>query len=226
MIGRARRPLAWLLVLPLFLVPAGGAAMAQADDPPPFRGTVSKIDADTRDLMTGRSWHEGCPVGFDKLRILSVRYWGFDKRVHMGRLVVHRAFAWGIVRVFHSMYWHRYPVHRVRLVDRYDADDLESMKHDNTSAFNCRWRAGQPGVWSMHAYGKALDLNPFENPYVRGSHVSPPGSRKYLDRSKHAKGMIHAGDVAVRAFTNIGWEWGGAWTGSEVDYQHFSANGH
>jgi poly-gamma-glutamate synthesis protein (capsule biosynthesis protein) len=131
-----------------------------------------------------------------------------------------------MVGVFHELYRHRWPVRQVFLVDRYGADDLKSMQHDNTSAFNCRWRAGQPGVWSMHAYGKALDLNPLENPYVRGDHVSPPGARKYLDRSKQAKGMNHAGDLFVRSFAAMGWEWGGAWTGGEVDYQHFSSNDH
>jgi hypothetical protein len=213
------------VLLALAPTPAAGATRGTGD-PPKFSASVRPIDDRLREWMTGRSWHEGCPVGFDKLRVIRLRYWGFDAAPHFGRLVVHRAFAWKMVDVFRALYVHRWPVRRVFLVDRYGADDLRSMQHDNTSAFNCRWRAGQPGVWSMHAYGKALDLNPKENPYVRGDHVSPPGGRKYLDRSKHAKGMIHAGDLAVRSFDSIGWEWGGAWTGGEVDYQHFSANDH
>lgn len=212
------------VILASFLVVSMAAAPAAAR--PPFKGTVSVVDDETRELMVGRSWRQGCPVGLDKLRVLGVRYWGFDRKAHWGRLVVHRAFAWKVVGVFRTLYEERYPVRRVRLVDRYAADDLKSMKDDNTSAFNCRWRAGQPGVWSMHAYGKALDLNPLENPYVSGDHVSPPGGREYVDRSRNRKGMIHAGDTAVRAFEDIGWEWGGAWTGSVVDYQHFSSNNH
>jgi len=219
-----RRRVLTLAVLPVLLVPATSHAGARTDDPPKFSATVQPIGDHLREWMTGRSWHEGCPVGFDRLRVLRLRYWGFDGRAHWGRLVVNRAFAWPIVRIFQRLYRHRRPVHRMWLVDRYGADDLTSMEHDNTSAFNCRWRAGQPGVWSMHAYGKALDVNPLENPYVRGDHVSPPAGRKYLDRSKHAKGMIHPGDGYVRAFASIGWEWGGAWTGNEIDYQHFSSN--
>jgi len=38
--------------------------------------------------------------------------------------------------------------------------------------------------------------------------------------------MIHPGDVVVRAFKSIGWGWGGHWTGSVQDLQHFSSNGH
>ena len=46
------------------------------------------------------------------------------------------------------------------------------MRADNTSAFNCRYVAGTTR-WSQHAYGRAIDLNPVENPYVSGHHVSP-----------------------------------------------------
>jgi hypothetical protein len=33
--------------------------------------------------------------------------------------------------------------------------------------------------------------------------------------------MIHRGDVVVRSFAAIGWEWGGDWSGGK-DYMHFS----
>jgi poly-gamma-glutamate synthesis protein (capsule biosynthesis protein) len=78
----------------------------------------------------------------------------------------------------------------------------------------------------MHAYGRAIDVNPIENPYVSGSHVSPPAGASFADRSRDAEGMIHAGDKVVKAFANkAGWEWGGAWPGGTRDYQHFSSNG-
>jgi hypothetical protein len=78
--------------------------------------------------------------------------------------------------------------------------------------------------WSQHAFGRAIDVNPIENPYVSGSHVSPPAGRPYANRSRHAPGMIHHGDRAFRAFARVGWEWGGDWPGPK-DYQHFSATG-
>ena len=108
------------------------------------------------------------------LRLVALRYWGFDRRAHMGRLVVHRDVARTIVDVFRRLYEVSYPIRQMRLVDYYGADDRTSMAHDNTSAFNCRWRAGQPGVWSQHAYGRAIDVNPVENPYVWSGGVSPP----------------------------------------------------
>ncbi|HLM32039.1 MAG TPA: M15 family metallopeptidase [Solirubrobacterales bacterium] len=201
------------------------AASIASGGQPAFEGGSQPIAGHVRERIVGSSWHRGCPVGLEKLRLLRLTYWGFDDRAHRGRLVVNRRFDEEIVRVMKRLYRLRYPIRRMRLIDRYDADDHRSMSADNTSAFNCRFVAGT-NRWSMHAYGLAIDLNPVENPYVSGSHVSPPAGRPYADRSRHARGMVHAGDPVVRAFArSAGWEWGGSWAGATRDFQHFSANG-
>jgi D-alanyl-D-alanine carboxypeptidase len=199
------------------------ASLAAA--PAPFHGSSSPIDAKLRKRMTGKSWHDGCPVGIGKLRLLELSYWGFDDEPHRGRLVVHRRVAKDVLSIMETLYEDRFPIRRMVLIDRYGADDHRSMNADNTSAFNCRFIAGQPGVWSEHAYGRAIDVNPVENPYVSpGGSVSPPKGEPYADRSKDAPGMIHDGDSTVRAFAEHGWEWGGNWN-PEKDYQHFSTSG-
>ena len=176
--------------------------------------------------MIGSSWHRGCPVGLGDLRLLRLSYWGFDDLAHTGRLVVNKAVAADVLAAMRSLYRHRFPIRRMRLVDAYGADDHRSMAADNTSAFNCRFINGQPGVWSQHAFGKAIDIDPIENPYVTGSgFVSPPAGSPYADRSRHAAGMVHRGDPTVGAFSAIGWGWGGHWSWPK-DFQHFSANGH
>ena len=190
----------------------------------PFTGSVGRIDPNTRRLMVGSSWHAGCPTPLRDLRLVRVTYRGFDDRPRHGRLAVHRRWADEILVVFRRLYREGFPIRRVRLVDRFDADDRESMRHDNTSAFNCRYVAGTT-TWSQHAFGRAIDINPVENPYVDGSHVSPLRGRRYLDRSDVRPGMIVRGEVVVRAFRRIGWGWGGGWSPAK-DYQHFSANGH
>jgi hypothetical protein len=175
--------------------------------------------------MTGVSWQRGCPVGLSELRLLTVTRWGFDGRPHRGRLVVNRDSAREVLSAMRSLYRLRYPIRRMRLVDAYGADDHRSMDADNTSAFNCRFVAGT-GRWSEHAYGRALDLNPIENPYVTASgHVSPPAGARFAHRSNTAKGLVHRGGSVVRAFAGVGWEWGGDWSWPK-DYQHFSAGGH
>lgn len=173
--------------------------------------------------MVGSSWHRGCPVPIRNLRSVLVTYRGFDGQAHRGRLVVHRRWAEEILGVFGRLYRNAFPIRRIRLVDRYGASDRESMRHDNTSAFNCRYVAGTT-TWSQHAFGRAVDINPVENPYVDGSYVSPRRGRRYLDRSDVRPGMIVPHDIVRRAFRHVGWEWGGTWA-SVKDYQHFSSNG-
>jgi hypothetical protein len=189
---------------------------------PRFRGSVSAIDRSTRSRMRW-SWRPGCPVGLADLRLLRLDHWGFDRRVHRGELVVHRDQARRVLGVMERLFRLGYPIRRMRLVDDYRADDDRSMAANNTSAFNCRPVAGT-SRWSEHAYGRAIDVNPVQNPYVAGGHVSPPAGRRYADRARRSPGMIHAGDAVVRAFAAAGWDWGGAWRTAR-DYQHFSASG-
>ncbi len=209
-----------VLALALTLLSSPAVALAGEE---PFAGSVSRLDRATRELMTGVSWHEGCPVPLRHLRLVRVTYWGLDERAHGGRLAVHRGWADEILGVFERLYERRFPIRRVRLVDRYGADDRASMRHDNTSAFNCRYVSGTT-TWSQHAFGRAIDINPVENPYVAGSSVSPRRGRPFVDRSDVRPGMIVKHDVVWRSFHRIGWGWGGTWSTSK-DYQHFSANG-
>ncbi|MGB7686285.1 MAG: M15 family metallopeptidase [Solirubrobacterales bacterium] len=198
-----------------------GPTMASAER---FHGSVSPIKPQLRQRMTGVSWHRGCPVGFDHLRLLRVGHWGFDGRVHHGRLVVNRDSARPILGVMRTLFRLRFPIRRMRLVDAYGADDHRSMDADNTSAFNCRVVAGTDR-WSEHAYGHAIDLNPRENPYVTASgYVSPVAGKPYADRSRRVPGLIHRRGPVVAAFAAAGWEWGGNWSWPK-DYQHFSAHG-
>ena len=189
----------------------------------PYRATIDRLGAATRDEMKGVSWHRGCPVPLRELRVLHVTIWGFDRDAHRGKVVVHRRWATELTHVFRRIYRAKFPIRRMRPVDRYDADDRRSMRADNTSAFNCRFVAGTTR-WSQHAYGRAIDLDPVENPYVAGDHVSPPEGRRFADRSLDRRGMVHRGDVVWHAFHRIGWGWGGSWSGAK-DYQHFSATG-
>jgi hypothetical protein len=204
--------------------PSSVHSTAELGPSPSFLSRITPIDEATRSRLS-YSWHAGCPVGLDDLRLLTLSYWGFDDHEHTGELVVHRDVAHDVVQVFGKLFEAAFPIERMRLVDAYRADDDRSMAADNTSAFNCRYATGHPGVWSEHAYGRAIDINPLLNPYVGSDgSVLPPGGSTYAHRSRTDAGMIHDGDVVVRAFAEIGWGWGGGWT-SFQDYQHFSQSG-
>jgi poly-gamma-glutamate synthesis protein (capsule biosynthesis protein) len=137
--------------------------------------------------------------------------------------VVHADYADGILSVFRMLFDARFPIERMQLVDVYDADDHASTLANNTAAFNCRAVVGNPGSWSEHAFGRAIDINPRVNPYVLDPRIQHPVLAPYLDRSRQEPGIIQPGDTAVHAFATIGWQWGGTW--SSPDYQHFSATG-
>lgn len=189
---------------------------------PGFYGAVAGIDAALRDRMSS-SWRPGCPVPLSDLRYLSMDHWGFDGHEQRGEMVVHEDYALDVLDVFETLFDERFPVARMSLVDDFGGDDLGSMEANNTSAFNCRLVQGGSS-WSEHAYGRAIDINPVQNPYHKAGTVLPESGERYLDRSLDDPGMIHAGDEVVSAFDAIGWEWGGNWV-TLKDWQHFSSTG-
>jgi hypothetical protein len=188
---------------------------------PPFSHSISPVKA--ADLR--HSWHPGCPVAPAALRKLSLRYWGFDRRPHIGALVVNAKAVTPLTRIFSRLYGARFPIRRMRPIDAYGGSDERSLEADNTAAFNCRYAvASGPKRWSVHAYGLAVDVNPVENPYLLGGRVHPRAGGAYLNRSRYRAGMAVRGGLLVSTFASAGWQWGGRWTGSP-DYQHFSATG-
>ena len=138
-------------------------------------------------------------------------------------MVVAADVADAVLSAFRQIYDSGFPIARMQLVDDYGADDDRSMAADNTSAFNCRPVTGGTG-FSQHSYGNAIDINPVENPYVRGTLVLPPEGAAFADRENVRPGMIVPGDAVSSAFAAIGWVWGGDWV-TLKDFQHFSANG-
>ena len=140
---------------------------------------------------------------------MTLSYWGFDGGTHIGELVVNADAVDAIREAFRRLFAARFPIRSMRLVDDFGADDFTSIEADNTSAFNCRERSTGGGVWSQHAYGRAIDVDPIENPYVDGGTTTHPASRTYLDRSQRRPGMAYDGGALVDAFAAVGWGWGG-----------------
>lgn len=169
--------------------------------------------------MLGASWSERCPVEVEVLAYLSVEHWGFDERLRLGELVVHRELVDEVAEIFRELLAARFPVDKVRLMGEYDGDDERAMADNNSSAFNCRTIAGTD-ILSFHSYGVAIDINPWQNPYVRPGKVSPAGSSSFLDRRGASAGMILPGAPCHSAFSRRGWSWGGQWT-HVIDYHHF-----
>lgn len=192
-------------------------------DPLPGSGFASQVEAPAPDHVIDRStWSSSCPIGRQNLAWVRLTFWGFDDARHTGELLLDRRVADAVVRAFADLYAAKFPIEQMRITSAAELDLPPTGDGNNTESFVCRPVTGGSG-FSQHAYGRAVDINPFQNPYIKGSRVLPELSSAYLDRSNVRPGMITANGPAVQAFSAIGWGWGGTWR-SLKDLHHFSAN--
>jgi len=175
--------------------------------------------------MQGKSWHarHGCPDR-ESLSLLHVPFIDFAGRTRFGEMIVARTEAQPVLSAFDEIYAAgTFPIAQIDRIDKYGGDDRASMTANNTSAFNCRVVSGTR-VLSEHARGLAIDINPIQNPFVSGRHVSPSPGAAFQKRNVSVAGVIGEGSVVINAFRRIGWKWGGEWS-TMHDYQHFSKTG-
>jgi hypothetical protein len=199
---------------------------------PGFQSSVEPLPQPVQtQLKAAGVWHRGCPVGLSDLRLLTVSHRDFRGRTQTGQLVVNRAAAAPLRRVFRRLYALHFPIRHLSLADAYGPAAQRPKDGDISGSFECRQAVPSPctggrgtGSWSMHAYGLAVDINPVENPYVGCGQSRDPTARRFRDRSRHYRGMVTRRVIA--AFRSVGWGWGGAWAGNTKDYMHFSSTGH
>jgi hypothetical protein len=193
--------------------------------PPPadgrFHSTIAPVPAA---VLARSTWTSSCPVSSAQLRYLTMSFWGFDGKPHTGEMLVNAQVAAVVPTVFGQLYAERFPIEEMRVASVAEVTAHPTGDGNNTTAFVCRPTVGET-TWSAHAYGLAIDVNPFCNPYQQGGLVVPELASAYLDRSNVRPGMVLPGDATVRAFTSVGWTWGGSWT-SPKDLMHFSSTGH
>ena len=192
--------------------------------PPPGDDTfVWNITAVPSDVAARSSWVPECPVTLDELAYVTVSHFGFDGEYHTGELLVNAAVAGDAVEVFRRLHEARFPIEQMRVIRREEIDAPPTGDWNDTTSFVCRPAVGSNG-WSQHAYGLAIDINPFHNPYLKGDLVLPELASTYTDRTSAKPGMIEPGDVVTQAFADIGFGWGGNWS-SLKDWMHFSLSG-
>lgn len=178
-----------------------------------FSGGSSYTDLTFNESIDGVS--EECPQWIlDNQVLIDVVYYGFNGEVHRGQLVADARVAGDLQKVFILMLFIQFPLESVVPISQLDWDDFESMRQNNTSAFNYR-NVPFSDRLSNHAYGLAIDINPVQNPYYTGLQVFPEGA--VYDPS--TPGTLYDGHLVVLLFKMLGWRWGGDWY--EKDYQHF-----
>lgn len=169
--------------------------------------------------MQGKSMPENASVGYDELRYLTVFHYDYYGYIRQGELVCNKTIAKDLLCVFRALFSRAYPINSIRLVDDFEASDEASMQANNTSCFNYRTVAGSKTL-SKHAFGMAVDINPLENPCVKGNRIQPSTAGEFVDRNKDFPHKIDNDDFCKEVFESFGFQWGGYWR-SVKDYQHF-----
>ncbi len=163
-------------------------------------------------------FHPDAPMEIHSALVsLTVPYVDFEDQECFGVIVVHQDVAHDVRALFEEMRQQRFPLASVIPASdpRFAWSDEKMMAADNSSGFNYRTIAGTNRL-SYHAYGRAIDLNPARNPYIREGRVEPQGATYDLGRP----GTIAADSFIVEFLESRGWTWGGRWT-EPIDYQHF-----
>ena len=186
-----------------------------------FKGEISPIPEKIKKQMVGTTWKKECPVKLEELSYLKLSYWGFDKKPHVGELIINKAIAENTVKVFKELFEIRFPIESMKLRSYYYSHPNDPTKKNNSSAFSYSQDTQSPKKLSLHSYGIAIDFNPFYNPApIANRKVEPAGAGKYLNRKLKHKGMIHQGDKVFKIMTKNGWAWG-EYFSQGADPMHF-----
>ena len=179
--------------------------------------------------INGKSYRENPNIALSDLRYLKMIHYNFDHQIQVGEMIVNQSITEDVLHIFRELYDIGYEIQSMYLIDNYwagdgDSSDYASIDVNNTSAFCYRTATGS-GNLSNHAYGRAIDLNPQQNPYVSFDGNGSPvwyhrNADPYIDRNSGDPHVIVAHDACYNIFAKYGFSWGGNWA-SIKDYQHF-----
>ncbi len=152
----------------------------------------------------------------DSLEIVNVEYYDASGKLRSGQFVLNIAVAQDVKEAFEVLKKTKFPVAKAIPIVEFAWDDNASMNANNSSAFNYRFIAGTERL-SHHATGRAIDINPMQNPVIYGDGKISPKGAKY---NPNVPGTFTADSEIVKFLKSRGWRWGGDWT-SFKDYHHF-----
>lgn len=175
-----------------------------------------------------KSYRQNPDIGLDELTYFKMLHYNFDGEIQVGELIMNSGLKEDILEIFQELFEHQYQIQSMYLVDNYwtgdgITSDSASIDQNNTSAFNYRQSTASAEL-SNHAFGRAIDINPLQNPYIWYNEDGTPDEyyrdEKYMDRSLDDPHIIDHDDLCCRLFLERGFTWGGDWV-NPIDYQHF-----
>lgn len=158
-------------------------------------------------------------MGREDLRRLDVNYVDFRGHVERGDLIANRDSIDDLAAIFTQLFDERFPIESMRPVEKYDGDVNASLAANNTSAFNCRRpdQINAPVTDSPHAHGRAVDINPYQNPW-RDPRCDCWVPAADFAAERVGPGAIGKGSLPWRLFTERDWIWQDI---KVPDYMHF-----
>lgn len=186
---------------------------------------------DIYNRIIGKSYQPNDDIALSELRYLKMLHYNYDGEIQVGEMIVNSQIEKDCLEIFQALFEEEYQICRMVLIDDYWTGDGEetdgvSIKNNNTSCFNYRNVPGSTKR-SKHALGLAIDINPYENPYVPTSAGVPDYSnldeKEYYyatNRNETDAHVITSEDLVYQLFRDKGFTWGGNWK-SLKDYQHF-----
>jgi hypothetical protein len=172
---------------------------------------------------------------------VDVPYKNFDGANAMGALVVRRELASEVGDIFEEIYKTDFKIAQVVLPEASTskrsndpatgvAIDNELMEKNITSGFNCRTLDGKV---DKHGLGRAIDINPLQNPMIEPNPFTSPHAAKFTYSPPAAEGTWETsrpdtlltrqskiGSKVITIFKQHGWRWGGDFK-TIYDGQHF-----
>ncbi|RNC85606.1 MAG: M15 family peptidase [Balneola sp.] len=183
----------------------------------------SLTENEIQSMQSGNIWSEDCPLHHSRLRVVEIKYFGFDDYEHSSTMIVLDSISEQVKLIFEELFSVAFPIYSIVPMEQFKGDDVASMEANNSSAFNGR-RIMNTDRWSSHAYGCAIDINPAQNPYMlldkkqAKINVFPSSAIDYVNRNSIRKGMV---EPIVQIFEKHGFtDWGGGWV-HKPDYHHF-----
>lgn len=178
--------------------------------------------------INGQSYQPNPDIGLDELTYFKLLHYNYEGEIQVGELIMNSLLAEDIIEIFQELFENQYQIQSMYLVDNYwigdgIASDSASIDANNTSAFNYRQSTAGAEL-SNHAYGRAIDINPLQNPYIWYNEDGTPSEYyrddQYINRELDDPHIIDHDDLCCRLFLEHGFTWGGDWV-NPVDYQHF-----
>jgi D-alanyl-D-alanine carboxypeptidase len=220
-VQRRRRTLS-VLVLAVVAVVAVSCLGDDGDGPPASAQAVVRPvpRPQWQRMVEAGMVRPACPIDHrSELRRVEVNHYNFQGQVRRGHLIVNRDVARSVSRIFTRLYEAKFPIRRMQSVEAYNGNSDASLRHDNTAAYNCRRmsQTNAPLMESPHANGRAIDINPRENPWMdlRCDCWSPTAR---LHERTPGQGKILRGGLVWRIFRREGWIWQNI---DVADYMHF-----